>query len=96
MGAGPRTGAAAARVPWRFVLEWLVEWYDGVELWLVQLAYPLQVTLVLAVLLPVCWALARVVDRGIDGLGAKLTRVHDAEPPVGRQDGERSEKGTPA
>ncbi|MGP4016390.1 hypothetical protein [Saccharopolyspora sp. 5N708] len=80
------------------MLEWLVEWYDGVELWLVQLAYPLQVSLVLAVLLPLCWALARVIDRGIDGLGAKLTRVRDAEPPVGRRDGEtgRDGKGTAA
>ncbi|RKT82794.1 hypothetical protein SAMN05421805_104266 [Saccharopolyspora antimicrobica] len=69
------------------MLEWLVEWYDGVELWLVQLPYPLQVALVFAVLLPLCWGLARVIDRGIDGLGAKLTRVRDAEPPVGRRDG---------
>lgn len=80
--------SAEPGVPWRLVLEWLVEWYDGVELWLVQLPYPLQVTLVFAVLLPLCWGLARVIDRGIDGLGAKLTRVRDAEPPVGRRDGE--------
>jgi hypothetical protein len=45
-----------------------------------------------------CWALARVIDRGIDGLGARLTRVLDAEPPVGRQDGEtgRGRRGTMA
>ncbi|MDA3629378.1 hypothetical protein [Saccharopolyspora oryzae] len=72
------------------MFEWLVEWYDGVELWLVQLPYPLQVVLVFAVLLPLCWGLARVIDRGIDGLGAKLTRVRDAEPPVGRRDGASS------
>ncbi|MEU6262076.1 hypothetical protein [Saccharopolyspora shandongensis] len=78
------------------MLEWLVEWYDGVELWLVQLVYPLQVTLVLAVLLPLCWVLARVIDRGIDRLGAKLTRVRDAEPPVSRRDGETGRKGTAA
>ncbi|MGW1679576.1 hypothetical protein [Saccharopolyspora sp. NPDC002376] len=81
---------AGPRVPWRFVFEWLVEWYDGVELWLVQLPYPLQVVLVFSVLLPLCWGLARVIDRGIDGLGAKLTRVRDAEPPVGRRDDESS------
>ncbi|MBB5067913.1 hypothetical protein BJ969_001001 [Saccharopolyspora gloriosae] len=64
------------------MMDWLFEWWDGVELWLVQLWYPLLVTLVLVVLLPVCWYLARVLDRAIDGIGAKLTRVRDAEPPV--------------
>ena len=32
-------------------MDWLFELWDAVELWLVQLWYPLQVTLVLAVLL---------------------------------------------
>ncbi|MBK0868254.1 MAG: hypothetical protein IJH84_11050 [Saccharopolyspora sp.] len=64
------------------MMDWLFELWDAVELWLVQLWYPLQVTLVLAVLLPVCFGLAKVLDRGIDGLGAKLTRLRDAEPPV--------------
>ncbi|GAA4859553.1 hypothetical protein [Saccharopolyspora rosea] len=77
------------------MLEWLVAWWDGVELWLVQLPYPVQVILVMAVLLPLSWGLARVIDRGVDGLGAKLTRVRDAEPPVGRRDGE-DRKGTAA
>ena len=67
-------------------MEWLIERWDGVELWLVQLPYPLLVTLVLAVLLPLCWGLARLVDRGIDEAGAKLTRVKDAEPPVSRRE----------
>lgn len=63
-------------------MDWLFEWWDGVELWLVQLWYPLLVTLVLVVLLPVCWYLARFLDRVIDGIGAKLTRARDAEAPV--------------
>lgn len=67
-------------------MEWLAEWWDGVELWLVQLPYPLLVALVLAVLLPLCWAVAGLIDRGIDGVAAKLTRVGDAEPPVGKRD----------
>lgn len=66
--------------------EWLVAWWDGVELWLVQLPYPLLVTLMLAVLLPLCWGAARVIDRGVDELAAKVTRVRDAEPPLGRRD----------
>ena len=78
------------------MLEWLVEWWDGVELWLVQvpyvlqLPYPLQVALVFAVLLPVCWGLARVIDHGIDGLIARLTWVRDAEPPLGNREGAES------
>lgn len=68
-------------------MEWLIEWWDGFELWLVQLPYPLLVALVIGVLLPVCWALAGLVDRVIDETGAKLTRVQDAQPPVGRREG---------
>ncbi|MFD0486626.1 hypothetical protein ACFQ0O_05695 [Saccharopolyspora spinosporotrichia] len=71
----------------RSVMEWLVEWWDAAELWLVQLPYPLQVMLVLAVLVPLAWGVGWLIDRGIDALGAKLTRVRDAEPPVGRRDG---------
>ncbi|WP_406692338.1 hypothetical protein REH65_10940 [Saccharopolyspora sp. ID03-671] len=70
------------------MLELLVEWYDGVELWLVQLVYPLQVALVLAVLVPLCWGVARVVDRAVDGISARFTRARDSEPPIERGDGE--------
>lgn len=52
----------------------LVSWYDGVELWLVQLAYPLQVALVFAVLVPLSWGVARGVDRGLDVLTARFAR----------------------
>ena len=84
-GCAQRRGAARTL---RVVLELLVEWYDGVELWLVQLVYPLQVALVLAVLVPSCWGVARVVDRAVDGVEAKFTRVRGTGTPVGRDDGE--------
>lgn len=71
----------------------MLEWWDGVELWLVQLPYPFAVTVVLVVLLPVCWGLARLVDRGIDELAAKLTRVRDAEPPVRGREVRRLRRG---
>lgn len=74
-------------------MTWLVEWWDGAELWLVRLPYPLLVTLVLAVLVPLCWALAWVIDRGIDELGARMTRFGDAEPPVGKHDGAGGSSG---
>lgn len=68
------------------MLEWLVEWWDGVELWLVQLPYPPLVTLVLAVLLPVAWVLAGWVNRGIDWAVALMFRNRDTEPPLGREE----------
>jgi hypothetical protein len=67
-------------------MEWLVEWWDGVELWLVQLPYPLLVTLVLVVLVPVCWILARMIDRGTDRIAGTLSGVRDADLPLGRAD----------
>lgn len=75
-------------------MEWLVLWWDGVELWLVRLPYPLQVMLTLAVLVPLAWSVARGVDRVVDGLSARVTRVREAEPPLGRRDvpGSRAER----
>ncbi|MDR7300935.1 hypothetical protein [Haloactinomyces albus] len=67
-------------------MEWLVAWWDGFELWLVQLPYPLLATLMLVVLLPLCWSVAWVIDRGVDEVSAKVTGVRDAEPPPGRRE----------
>ncbi|WP_179536266.1 hypothetical protein [Actinopolyspora biskrensis] len=64
----------------------LVALWDGVASWLVMLPYPFQVTLVLAVLVPLCWLVARLVDRVTDEVAAKLTRVRDAEPPLRRRE----------
>ena len=44
------------------VLHAVATWWDGVELWLTQLDFTLQVILVLGVLGPVCWAFAALVD----------------------------------
>lgn len=44
----------------------MLEWWDGVELWLVQLPYPFAVTLVLVVLVPVSWGVASLFERGLD------------------------------
>jgi len=77
-------------------MESLFAWWDGVELWLVQLPYPPLVTLVLAVLLPVSWVLGKAIDRIVDGACARLTRFPDAEPPLGRADRERPAGGSDA
>lgn len=42
------------------------DWWDAVELWVTQLAFPLQVVLAAVVVLPVCAILAILVDRVFD------------------------------
>ena len=46
--------------------EALLRWWDGVELWLTQLWFPLQLALLVVVLLPSCWWAARLIDRTVD------------------------------
>ncbi|WP_016698634.1 hypothetical protein [Actinoalloteichus spitiensis] len=65
----------------------LVSWWDGVELWMAQLPFVLQFVLVMAVLLPLAWLAAFVIDRGVDGVSARLRRhrrsrlrSHDGKP----------------
>ncbi|MEU7814386.1 hypothetical protein [Pseudonocardia sp. NPDC049154] len=41
----------------------IADWWDAVELWLTQLAFPLQVGLAIVVVLPLCWAVAGLLDR---------------------------------
>jgi hypothetical protein len=41
----------------------LADWYDAVELWVTQLAFPLQVLLAVLVVLPLCFGVAVVLDR---------------------------------
>lgn len=37
--------------------------WDAFELWLTQLAFPIQVALAIVVLLPACWLVAGLADR---------------------------------
>jgi hypothetical protein len=48
------------------VLRALADWWDAVELWLTQLAFPFQVVLAVFVFLPLCWVVAAGVDRAVD------------------------------
>lgn len=41
----------------------LADWYDAVELWVTQLAFPLQVVLAVVVVLPLCFLTAVLLDR---------------------------------
>ncbi|WP_285751073.1 hypothetical protein [Lentzea sp. NBRC 105346] len=53
-------------------MDWLAQWWDGVELWLVQLPVALQFPVVMVVILPLCLGVARLIDRVADW-GAKDT-----------------------
>ncbi|QNG18398.1 hypothetical protein G4H71_01670 [Rhodococcus triatomae] len=46
-------------------MEQIARWWDGAELWLAGLPFVPQVALVLLVALPVCGALAWLLDRAL-------------------------------
>ena len=48
------------------VLHAVATWWDGVELWLTQLDFTLQVILVVGVLGPLCWGVAATVDSVVE------------------------------
>ena len=63
----------------------LANWWDAVELWITQLAFPLQVVLAIVVLLPVCAGVAVLADRATDSVDSLLARRRPRH-------GERSER----
>ena len=63
----------------------VVRWWGGVELWLTQLWLPVQVTVLMAVLLPVCWWAAKGIDRGVDLASERLGRQADADDGAGER-----------
>ncbi|MCE7011598.1 hypothetical protein LWC34_53620 [Kibdelosporangium philippinense] len=54
-------------------MSWLSDWWNGVELWITQLAFPFQFAIVIAVLLPVCAGLAWLIDRVVDFGASKVS-----------------------
>jgi hypothetical protein len=63
------------------VFLWLANWWDGVDLWLSELAFPFQFAIVIAVLAPVCIAVAWVVDGAVDLVSARFRRSRDVPAP---------------
>ena len=59
----------------------IADWWDAVELWITQLAFPLQVVLAIVVLVPLCWFVAAGVDRLVDLVSAAVvsSRTSDRE-----------------
>ena len=65
------------------MLHGLVDWWNGVELWMSGLAFPFQFAIVMAVLLPLCVLVAWLIDRGVDYASAWFGPSPEDEPPVG-------------
>jgi hypothetical protein len=67
------------------VFLWLANWWDGVDLWLSELAFPFQFAIVIAVLAPFCITVAWVIDRAVDLVSARRNRTRtrqDQAPPA--------------
>lgn len=58
----------------------VARWWDGVELWLTGLSFPLQVVIVLAVLLPLAAFAARALDLVATAVAGGPGVEGDAEP----------------
>ncbi|QQQ77701.1 hypothetical protein IOD16_04110 [Saccharothrix sp. 6-C] len=56
------------------------QWWDGVELWLAQLAFPFQFALLMCVLLPLSLGVARLIDRLVDNASTRFNPVPKVGP----------------
>ncbi|MEJ2890282.1 hypothetical protein [Actinomycetospora aeridis] len=71
------------------MLRAVATWWDGIELWLTQLDFAVQVVLVVAVVGPVCWGVAAVIDTVVErSVAARL------EASERRQERRREAAGT--
>lgn len=65
------------------MLRAVATWWDSVELWLTQLAFPWQVVLVVGVVGPACWGLAAVIDRLVErSVAARLGAADRRRDPI--------------
>jgi hypothetical protein len=62
------------------VVDAFEQWWDGVELWLAQLAFPFQFALLMCVLLPLCLGVARLIDRVVDNASTRFNPVPKVPP----------------
>lgn len=61
---------------------WLANWWDSVDLWLTQLAFPFQFAIVIAVLGPLCVGVALAVDRCVDIVRRQPRRPKQVDLPI--------------
>lgn len=70
------------------MLRAVATWWDGIELWLTQLDFAVQVVLVVAVVGPVCWGAAAVIDTVVERSVA--ARLEAGERRAARREQERA------
>ena len=70
------------------MLRAVATWWDGIELWLTQLDFAVQVVLVVAVVGPVCWGAAAVIDTVVERSVA--ARLETAERRAARREQDRA------
>lgn len=58
----------------------IVDGWDAFELWVTQLAFPFQVALVIIVLLPLCAAVATLLDRVTERFDTSSAEATDTAP----------------
>lgn len=62
------------------MLHAVATWWDGVELWLTQLDFTVQVLLVVAVVGPACWVAAAIIDTLVErSVAARLEAAERRE-----------------
>lgn len=75
-------------------MDWLADLWDGFELWVTQLWFPFQVLLVIVLLLPACWWVARLIDIGVDRVSAMVSRRRKGRLDRGHLESGRLDSGT--
>lgn len=63
----------------------VAEWWNGVELWVSGLAFPLQFTLVMVLLGPFCVVVAWAIDRVVDHASTWFGPAPGNEEPIGTE-----------
>lgn len=63
----------------------MVEWWNGVELWVTGLAFPLQFALVIVLIGPLCLVVAWAIDRVVDHASAWFGSAPGDEAPLGTE-----------
>jgi hypothetical protein len=61
----------------------MVEWWNGIELWVLGLAFPLQFALVIVLLAPLCLVVAWAIDRVVDHASVWFGPAPGDESPIG-------------
>jgi hypothetical protein len=70
----------------------MAEWWNGVELWVAGLAFPIQFALVFVFLGPLCVGVAWVIDRTVDHASNWFRPAQSGEEPIGGEEPVDDEK----